>query len=35
MHGGRAWVEQRNDDGASFRVLLSNALPDRHDDDVP
>lgn len=30
MHGGRAWVEDTASGGASFRVLLSNALPDSH-----
>lgn len=28
MHGGRAWVEDLERGGTSFRVLLSNALPD-------
>lgn len=28
MHGGRAWVQDAPRGGASFRVLLSNALPD-------
>ena len=31
LHGGRAWVEGAPDDGTSFRVLLSNALPDTRD----
>lgn len=34
MHGGRAWVQDRPDDGVSFRVLLSNALPDRRRDSL-
>lgn len=29
MHGGRAWAEATAD-GTSFRILLSNALPDTH-----
>lgn len=32
MHGGRAHVEDAPDGGTSFRVLLSNALPDRRND---
>lgn len=28
MHGGRAWVQDAPDGASSFRVLLSNALPD-------
>lgn len=28
MHGGRAWIEDAPDGGTSFRVLLSNAVPD-------
>lgn len=32
MHGGRAWVADTTSGGASFRVLLSNALPDSHDE---
>lgn len=28
MHGGRAWVQDGPDGSSSFRVLLSNALPD-------
>lgn len=28
MHGGRAWVQDAPEDGMSFRVLLSNAIPD-------
>ena len=31
LHGGRAWVEDAPDNGTSFRVLLSNALPDTRD----
>lgn len=30
MHGGRAWAADLPSGGASFRVLLSNALPDSH-----
>ena len=30
MHGGRAWVQDAPGGGCSFRVLLSNALPDTH-----
>jgi signal transduction histidine kinase len=30
MHGGRAWVQDAPNGGTSFRVLLSNALPDTH-----
>lgn len=30
MHGGRAWVQDAPRGGCSFRVLLSNALPDTH-----
>ncbi len=35
MHGGRAWVEDLPDGGTSFRVLLSNALPDSHTETDP
>lgn len=28
MHGGRAWVQDAPEDGMSFRILLSNAIPD-------
>jgi PAS domain S-box-containing protein len=37
LHGGRAWVEEREGGGASFRVFLPGESPDRpdgHDDHV-
>lgn len=34
MHGGRAWIENAPNGGTSFRVLLSNAVPDTVDDPV-
>lgn len=35
MHGGRAWIQDAPDDGTSFRILLSNALPDLHEESDP
>lgn len=35
MHGGRAWVQDAPHGGCSFRVLLSNALPDTHAETDP